>query len=142
MLDTQDLVQETLVRTMERLDHVEVRGSGGFQAYVRSAILNRIRDQIRWAARRSEPEGMDPDHLESADPSPLDLAIGAELLDRFERALATLSEADQQLLHLRIELDYDYDEIAVMIGRPSGEAARLAVTRALNRLAKAMGDDE
>src|SRR5262249_14843838 len=46
LLDTADLVQETLLRTLERLDQIEVRGPGGFQAYVRSAVLNRIRDQI------------------------------------------------------------------------------------------------
>jgi RNA polymerase sigma factor (sigma-70 family) len=139
LLDTADLVQETLLRTFERLDQIEVRGPGGFQAYVRSAVLNRIRDAVRWAARRPGPDGV-PETLESPDPSPLELAIGADLVTRYERALATLTEDDQQLLHLRIELDYDYHEIAAIADRPSRDAARVAVTRALRRLADAMGD--
>lgn len=140
LLDTGDLVQEALVRTLERLDQIEVRGPGGFQAYVRSAVLNRIRDEIRWAGRRPGPDGV-PESLESPAPSPLEMAMGAELVDRYERALAALTEEERQLVHLRIELDYDYDEIAEMAGRPSRDAARVAVKRALKRLAEAMGGD-
>ncbi|MBK7190773.1 MAG: hypothetical protein IPH86_19495 [bacterium] len=36
------------------------------------------------------------------------------MLDRYERALAGLGRKDQELLHLRIELDFDYGEIASM----------------------------
>ena len=140
LLDTADLVQETLLRTLEGLDRVEVRGPGGFQAYVRSAILNRIRDQIRWASRRPGPDGV-PETIEDRGPSPLELAIGADVVARYERALSTLTEEEQQLLHLRIELDYDYAEIAAMTDRPSPDAVRMAMTRALRRLATAMGHD-
>jgi RNA polymerase sigma-70 factor (ECF subfamily) len=139
LLDTADLVQETLLRTLERLDQVEVRGPGGFQAYVRSAVLNRIRDQIRWASRRPASDDA-PEVLQDPGPTPLDLAIGADLVERYERALATLPIEEQQLLHLRLELDYDYAEIAAMTGKPSRDAVRMAVTRALRRLAEEMGD--
>src|SRR4051812_13136382 len=43
LLDTGDLVQETLLRTIGRLDHIEMHGPVGFQAYVRTAVMNRIR---------------------------------------------------------------------------------------------------
>jgi RNA polymerase sigma-70 factor (ECF subfamily) len=138
LLDTEDLVQETLLRTLEGLDRVEVRGAGGFQAYVRQAVLNRIRDQVRWAARRPGP-GEVPEDLRAPNPSPLEEAIGADVLARYERAFGSLSAADQELLHLRIELDFDVDEIATMTGKASRDAARMAVRRALARLAEAMG---
>jgi RNA polymerase sigma-70 factor (ECF subfamily) len=138
MFDTADLVQETLLRTIERLDRIEVRGPGGFQAYVRSAVLNRIRDEVRRASRWSGPEGVD-ESLPSPEPSPLEMAMGAELVARFERALAGLTEEEQRLIHLRIELDYDYDEIAAMTDRPSRDAVRMAVKRALRHLAQEMG---
>jgi len=140
LLDTGDLVQESLLRTIERLDHIEVRGPGGFEAYVRLAVLNRIKDEIRRTRRWSGPDGVE-DTLPTSDPSPLELAIGADLVARYERALATLTEEDQRLLHLRIELDYDYDEIAEIAERPSRDAARVAVKRALQRLAAAMRTD-
>jgi RNA polymerase sigma-70 factor (ECF subfamily) len=138
LLDTSDLVQETLLRTLEGLEAIEVRGPGGFQAYVRRAILNRIRDQVRWASRRPGPGGV-PEDLADPTPSPLENAIGTEVLERYERALASLDETDRELLHLRIELDFDYEEIASMTGRPSRDAVRMAVQRALTRLAEAMG---
>jgi DNA-directed RNA polymerase specialized sigma24 family protein len=55
--------------------------------------------------------------------------------------MATLEPEDQRLLHLRIELEFDYDEIAAMTDRPSPDAARMAFQRALARLAKAMGHE-
>ena len=138
LFDTADLVQETLLKTFERLEHVEVRGPGGFQAYVRTAVLNRMRDEVRWADRRSGSEEV-TEALEDRGPSPLDLAIGADVVARYEKALGTLDEEDRMLLHLRIELDCDLGEIATHTGRASKDAARMAVTRALRRLADAMG---
>jgi RNA polymerase sigma-70 factor (ECF subfamily) len=140
LLDTADLVQDTLLRTIEGLDGVDVRGAGSFQAYVRSAVLNRIRDQIRWADRRSGGEDL-AGSLTDPGPSPLEWAIGRDLVTRYEKGLESLTEEERQLLHLRIELDYGFDEIAALTGRPSRDAARMAVTRALRRLAEAMGPD-
>ena len=136
LFDTSDLVQETLLQTLRGLDSIEVRGPGGFQAYVRQAVLNRIRDQIRWSRRR--PGGEVPEHLEDRTASPIERAVGAELLGRYERALETLRAPDRELLHLRIELDFDYDEIMAMTAHPSTDAVRVAVRRALARLAEAM----
>ena len=99
-------------------------------------MLNRIRDQIRWSRRR--PGAELPEQLEDRTPSPLERAVGAELLERYERALTTLREAERELLHLRIELDFEYAEIMAMTGHPSPDAVRVAVRRALARLAEAM----
>ena len=70
--------------------------------------------------------------------SPLESAIGADALERYERALEELTEEERQLLHLRIELDYSYEEIAVITERSTRDAARMAVQRSLRRLAEAM----
>ena len=140
LFDTSDLVQETLLRAIEGLDKIEVRGPGVFQAYVRQAVLNRIRDQVRWARRR--PGGDEVlEAVEDATPSPLESAIGGDVLDRYERALARLSEEERRLLHLRIELDFSYEEVAAIMERSSRDAARMAVQRALRKLAEIMGDD-
>ena len=138
LLDTNDLVQETLLRVIQSLDRIEVRGPGAFQAFVRQAVLNRIRDELRWAKLRPGADGVPEDIVDRAS-SPLENAIGADVLAQYERALAGLSEEERELLHLRIELDFDYDVIAGMTGRPSRDAARMAVQRALARLADGMG---
>ena len=138
LLDTGDLVQETLIRALENIDAIGMRGPGGFEAYVRQAILNRIRDQIRWARRRTGSAEPSEDLLDPA-PSPLEEAIGSDVVRRYEDALASLSEEERQLLHLRIELDLGYEEITAMMGRPSPDATRMAIQRSLQKLAVTMG---
>jgi RNA polymerase sigma-70 factor (ECF subfamily) len=102
-LDTQDLVQDTLTQVIRRLDAFTPRHDGAFQAYLRQALLNRIRDEMRRAQRN--PAG---DPLDSSKPatmaSPLEEAIGAEALARYERALERLKEDDRDVIILRVEL--------------------------------------
>ena len=138
LLDTGDLVQETLLRAVENIGTIEANGPGAFEGYVRHAVLNRIRDQVRWARRRAGSEPVSESLVDRA-PSPLEEAIGADVVRRYEDAMALLSEEERQLLHLRIELDLGYEEIAAMIGRPSADATRMATQRALNKLAYTMG---
>ena len=138
LLDTGDLVQEALLGALESVDSIEIRGPGTFEAYVRQSILNRIRDQIRWARRRVGSETAS-ERLVDPSPSPLENAIGADVVLRYEEAMARLSPEDRQLLHLRIELDLSYEEIATVLARSSPNATRVAIQRSLGKLAEAMG---
>ena len=45
--DTDDIVQDTLLRTFTRIENFEVRGAGALQAYMRQAVMNRVRDELR-----------------------------------------------------------------------------------------------
>ena len=49
--DTGDLVQDTLARTVPHLSRFEPRHRKALQAYLRSAVDNRIRDEVRRTAR-------------------------------------------------------------------------------------------
>ena len=60
-LDTQDLVQDTVLNALQRLDQFESRHEGALQAYLRQAVLNRIRDEARKLARRPAPSELDDD---------------------------------------------------------------------------------
>ena len=51
--ETDDLVQDTLTKTVRNLTGFVADGEAGFQNYVRPAIGNAIRDEIRKARRRS-----------------------------------------------------------------------------------------
>ena len=55
-----------------------------------------------------------------------------------EAALSRLSTEEQEAIIGRVEMEYTYDELAKNLGKPSGDAARMAVTRALVRLAEEM----
>jgi RNA polymerase sigma-70 factor (ECF subfamily) len=141
MADTQDLVQETVLQTFQRIDKFEARGQGALYGYLRQAILNRIRDELRRAKRRPERREMDP-QVQGNGRSPLEDAIGNEAVERYERALATLRQEDREAIVARIELGYTHEEIADLLGKPSANAARMAVERAIVRLAKEMRGGE
>jgi RNA polymerase sigma-70 factor (ECF subfamily) len=135
-LDTHDLVQETLFGVIQRLAVFEPRHDGAFQALLRKALLNRIRDQIRWAQRR--PTDVLASDRPADGPSPIEEAIGSEALARYEAALERLRPVDREAIIARIELGHEYAEVARALGKPSIAAAHVAVSRALVRLAKEM----
>ena len=136
-LDTHDLVQETLTNVVQRLDKFEPRHEGAFQAYVRQALLNRIRDEARRGVRRGPPEPLESVHP-TTDPSPLEEAIGQEALERYEAAMTRLRPDDREAIIARIELGLPYPEVAAALRKPSIPAAHMAVSRALVRLAQEM----
>jgi len=70
--------------------------------------------------------------------SPLEQAIGREALEEYEAALMELRETDREAIIARVELGQSYEEMALILGKPSAEAARLAVHRAMLRLAAKM----
>ena len=135
--DTEDLVQETIISALRHIDHIEIRGEGALQAYLRRAVLNRIRDELRRHGRRGLVETLD-ENVSATEDSPLEIAIGNEALERYEAALSRLSAGDREAVIARIELGQTYAEIASALGKPSTEAARMAVNRALARLARLM----
>lgn len=137
--DTEDLVQETLAQTLRNLDHFEVRHEGALQAYLRQALLNRIRDEVRRVSRH--PAGLELAAAgDRADPaaSPLEEALGTEAVERYEAALQRLRPEERAVIISRVEMLQSYEEIAQAHRKPSADAARMAVTRALLRLAEEM----
>jgi DNA-directed RNA polymerase specialized sigma24 family protein len=115
--DTNDLVQDTLLNTFRRIGSFEPRREGAFQAYLRQVVMNRIREEIR--RTRTRP--------------------GTETLERYEAALARLAPGEREAIIGRVELRQSYAELAKHLEKPSPDAARMAVARALARLAEEMG---
>jgi RNA polymerase sigma-70 factor (ECF subfamily) len=136
-IDTDDLVQESLIQVFQKLDGFEYRGEGALLAYLRQAVLNRIRNQVRWANRRPRSHELEP-RLEDEGSSPLEAAIDAQSVERYESALARLSQPEREALICRIELGLTYAELARALGKPSADAARMAVARAMVRLGQEM----
>jgi RNA polymerase sigma-70 factor (ECF subfamily) len=138
--DTQDVVQDTLLHVIRKLDNFEPRHEGAFLAYVRMALRNNITDRIRQAQRRGPSEPLASSNT-SPEPSPYDIAEGSELLDRYEAALARLSAPQREAIIARIELRLTWAEVAAALNKPSIPAAQMAVSRALVRLAREMSHE-
>jgi RNA polymerase sigma factor (sigma-70 family) len=135
MMDTDDVVQDALINTAKRLDRIDCRNHGALSAYLRRAVLNRIVD----AARRSSRMTSDDDAIaRSPDPgpSPLDSLLDQEEKQRYRAALAKLSPRDRSLIEGRLRDHLAYRDLAVRLGLPTPDAARMASMRAFCRLAK------
>jgi RNA polymerase sigma-70 factor (ECF subfamily) len=137
MADTDDLVQETLLQTFKRIGQFESRGVGALQAYLRQAILNRIREEFRRKSRRPDATGLSGLEAEQAV-SPLEQAIGSEAVEQYECALSRLRPEEREIIIGRVELGYTYEELAEAFDKPTPDAARKAAQRALIRLAEEM----
>jgi RNA polymerase sigma-70 factor (ECF subfamily) len=122
---------------MRHLGSFEPRHEGAFQAYVRQALRNHILDEIKKAQRNAPPELLDS-RQPSLEASPLEQAIGSELLGRYETALQRLKPGDREALVARIEMGLSWPEIKEVLGKNSAASAQMAVKRALVRLAKEM----
>jgi len=72
--DTEDVVQDAVVQTLKRIDSFDYRNVGALQSFLRTVIINRIRDIVRNVQRRGVPQDLSED-LVNDDRSPLELAI-------------------------------------------------------------------
>jgi RNA polymerase sigma-70 factor (ECF subfamily) len=135
--DTQDLVQDTLLQTFKRIERFDPERPGALDAYLRQAVMNRIRDELRRRRRREPAATLDTAHPVDG-PSPFEHAVAAELADDYEQALARLRPEDREAIVGRIEMDLSHDELAETLEKPTANAARSVVVRALVRLAEEM----
>jgi RNA polymerase sigma-70 factor (ECF subfamily) len=139
LADTDDLVQISLVQALNHLKTFEVRREGAFLAYLRQIALNAVRQEIRRASRR--PSGVEADeNLPDASRPAIEEAIGRETLECYEAALQELTEDQREAVILRIEFGMSFPEVAEAMGKPSPNAARMLVVRALVHLAERMRD--
>ncbi len=134
-LDTGDLVQDAALHLVRRLDLFEPQHVGAMQAYLRQSVINKIRDEVRRIGRNPSPVEL-PDELPSNRTSPLETATQAEEYQRYRDALVDLSPKDREMIVARIEIQWTLGEIRERFGLPTADAARMAVTRALQRLTK------
>jgi len=132
-LDTGDLVQETVLHVLRRLDTFEPRHVGAMQAYLRQSVINRIRDEVRKIGRQPAPDEL-PEDLASDLTSPLEAAVQSEAYEKYRDALTQLNTRDREMIVARIEAQWSLAEIAQRFSLSTSDAARMAVTRALKKL--------
>src|SRR5262245_26850934 len=137
MLDTQDIVQDTVATALKKLGDFQPRHQGALQAYLRTALVNRIRDEVRRARARPSQTNLSGDYQDTG-PSPLEAAVGSEMLARYENALQRLRTEDREAIVGRVELGLSFEELSGALGKSGANAARLTVRRALMRLAQEM----
>ena len=111
LAETDDLVQDTLLQTFKRIGDFEPRRVGALQAYLRQAVLNRLRDELRRHSRRPDMAGSTGWSWRRSE-SPLEQAIGREAVELYEDALQRLRPEEREAIIARVELGYTYQEMA------------------------------
>jgi RNA polymerase sigma-70 factor, ECF subfamily len=139
-LDTGDVVQEVLMKALARLEMFEPRAAWSFQKYLRNALKHRLIDLARHARRHPAPDALDSSSP-TEEQSPLEMLIGAEGIERYEAALQRLRPTDQRAIVARCEWGMSYIQVADLLGKPNVNATRVAIHRALVRLAQEMAND-
>jgi RNA polymerase sigma factor (sigma-70 family) len=142
LLETEDLVQEASALAFSSLDRFEYRGIGSFWRYLRRIGLNQVLKAVRRGSRRPESTSLAFEAL--ARPGGIGASPVVELVLRedvaaFEDALEVIEDRARDALLLRFELGAEFDLIARECGFPTADAARMAVRRAIARIARVMG---
>jgi RNA polymerase sigma-70 factor (ECF subfamily) len=138
LTDTDDLVQVTLLRVLKQIESFEYGGTGSFLAYLRSTVLNLLRNEIRRVARRGESKELDDAIAADEAGSPIEQAIGRERLEMYEAALEAMPARARELVIMRLEFDMTYEAIARETGS-TPDAVRMAIRRAIEALARLLG---
>lgn len=139
-VDTADVVQDTILQTLRNLGSFEPVREGALLGYLRRSLLNRIRDRFRYAVRHPTKELSETSPDSGA--SPLECAIEEQDRRRYEAALSRLTPSDREAIVGRIEFGYSYEQLALILKKPTPGAARVAIRRALLRLSDEMRDEQ
>ena len=112
-VDTSDVVQETLQRTFTHLASFKSTQAKALRVYLRHAVDNRIRDEMRRATFRQGvilPEGS----VRASDASNAQLRqlIDDETWRRYLDAVKRLPDRDRRLVVARAELGYNSAQLA------------------------------
>jgi RNA polymerase sigma-70 factor (ECF subfamily) len=137
-----DAVSETMSRAVRSLGRYRAEGAG-FDAWLSGIVRHVVMDAQRTGARRSARlDGMValPDVASSED-GPEERLLGSLEAASVRAAFARLSDADRELLELRVVLGLSSDEVAATLGKRPG-AVRMAQARALDRLRSLLASDD
>lgn len=137
LAETEDLVHVGLLKALAHVGTFEYQREGAFFAYLRQILRNEIRMEIRRTSRHPTRQSL-AENLPVRSPSPLEEAVGNEALRAYEAGLAALHEDEREAVILRLEFGLKHEQVATVLGKPSADAARMLVARALVRLTAAM----
>ena len=135
-MDTADVVQDTLAAIIPKLGQFDPAHPERFKAYLKKAARNRVIDEARRVKRQGVAVPAESIQLPSNEMTPAEAVLLREDYERFLRAFRRLPPRERELIAGRLHLGLSYRELAAATGRSSEDAARVALRRALGRLAE------
>lgn len=141
--DSEDAVQDALLKALSKLDHFEYRGEGSFLAWLLRCAENEVLQRLRsLAAQKRDVERLHAlGQSRVPEPaagiaSPSQVAGANELEERVRAGLEALPEREREVIFLRRYLALENEEIRVELGLPTEGAVRALLSRAQARLAR------
>lgn len=163
----EEITQATFFKVVQNLEKYNEQGR--FEPWLFRIAMNRLRDEMRRRKRQAKTIDMSPgagadsgtpggkggsqwaavqhkvvDHhaVENRDDEdPAEKISRAEQVERLRAAIASMSEADRQIIHLRHTAGMSFAEIAESLEQPLGTVLARG-HRALAKLKKLMLEDE
>ena len=129
--EAEDAVHDAFVTAWRKRD--SLREPDKFEAWFKRVVVNTCRDRLRRRARTQTADIATHGSLAIPDPSS---AVDDHVL--LEQALGRLTPDDQLLIVLRYDHDLKLDDIAHLIGIPTG-TVKWRLNRAHKRLRSALG---
>ena len=136
-LESRDILQAVLIKSLNRLD--QVKDPASVMAWLARIADNEIRDRADYhhRQRRDAVRRVPIDEEAGALPSPvrqaLSQAIVTEETERLEQALETLPDAQREIIVLRMLEELSFREIGARLGKTE-DACRMAFARAMTAL--------
>ena len=141
--DALDLSQEVFLTVFRSLGRFEAKAR--FSTWLYRVTVNRCRDELRrrGSVKHTRPHSLDvvrdgesPREIASNVPPPPEEAVGREMRQRVEEAIADLPGDAREVLVLRDREDLSYEEIAEILEIPLG-----TVRSRLNRARTLLKDE-
>lgn len=144
--DCDDIVQETLLTALQKLEQCTARSAGGFVCWLATIVESRLRNAHRDAhadkrgggrlQRRADLGVTTLSNVAGAGsaPSPSQVLAATEMDSRLERTLLALGTPQRQIVYCRLVLDMSHAEIAAELGLASEDSARALFHKALVQL--------
>ena len=131
-MDTQDMVQDTMILAFKRINYIKAKRPGAFFTYLRTVFINQIKQELR----KNKPFQLSITQFNNDEKLAYEEDINT-IID-YDSALDKVSKDEKEAIVLRLEFGFNYEEIAGITEKPSANAARMFITRALIKLATHM----
>ena len=137
-LESRDILQATLLKSVEHFEDFEGQHSGSLMAWLAKIAEHEIRDRADYQHRQRRDAAREvPIETDAALPaaarSALSQAILTEEAEQLEAALESLTAAHREVILLRKFEELPFGEIARRLGK-SEDACRMLLARAMTAL--------
>lgn len=134
---TRDVVQDATIGVWRHVNRLDLRKPGDLEAYLREAVMNKIKDRARRVQREPLAVTIDAEFKDD-HPTPLNMVLIGERWERYQSAFNELTAAQREAVIARAEMGCSWEQVAETIGSPSPAAARMQFNRAVHCLRKAV----